>query len=190
MATATDPTPPGPIAAVRTGLIAAVALVLGLFAGGLVVGLLVEPAPPVAADIARPGDDGVPGGDLPEGGASAGFLVNGPCLGAVNAAQDAYLVMDDLGQAAAALDAAQLDVVVRRLQPLQNRLEDDLDACRVTTEIAGGQPLPSGNPPAPAEGTDPADGTEDPADEVADPAGQTDAPAGQADGAAAPTGQD
>ena len=60
------------------------------------------------------------------------FQVNAPCLRAFNAAQDAYATMDDLGQAAAALDAAQLDEVVRRLQPLQQQLETELAACRVT----------------------------------------------------------
>jgi hypothetical protein len=167
MATAPDPARPGPVAAVRTGLIAAVALVLGLFAGALVVGLLAETDPPVAARADGPAAGEVPGGDLPEGGASAGFVVNGPCLGAVNAAQDAYLVMDDLGAAAAALDAARLDEVVRRLQPLQARLQDDLDACRVSTELAGGQPRPAGAPASPtgqgdATTTDDATPTDDP----------------------------
>lgn len=131
----------GPLAAVRTGLVAAAALVVGLFAGAMAVGVLAEPAPAVAGNDAGgelPG--GVPGGDLPDGGASAAFRVNAPCIGAVNSAQDAYLVMDDLGEAAAALDAARLDEVVRRLQPLQARLQQNLDACEVTPE-AGGDPV-------------------------------------------------
>ncbi|WP_324277669.1 hypothetical protein [Blastococcus brunescens] len=76
--------------------------------------------------------------------------MNGACLGAFNAAEDAYGTMDELGQAAAALDAAQLDELVRRLQPLQRQLEADLAACRVTAiddPPAEGSTPGTGSPP-------------------------------------------
>ncbi|MCV2490369.1 hypothetical protein OF117_13455 [Geodermatophilus sp. YIM 151500] len=151
---------------VRAGLLAAVVFVAGLVAGGLAVGLLSAGPVVVEAGPGGAGEGGVPGGALPPEGASAQFVVNGPCLGAVNAAQDTFLVLDDLGRAAADLDAAALDEVVRRLIPLQDRLETGLDACRVSTEVgpgaappsdvAPGRPLPTDTPATdtPATGTD------------------------------------
>lgn len=122
----------GPVAGFRTGLVVAVVFLLGLTLGAVAVGLLGDSAPPPTAIQADAGPEGrgLIAADLdPEAGP---FQVNGACLGAFNAAQDAYATIDDLGQAASALDAAQLDEVVRRLQPLQQQLEDDLAACRVT----------------------------------------------------------
>lgn len=122
----------GPVAGFRTGLVVAVVFILGLALGAVAVGLLSDSAPPPTAEQVDDGqaDGGLIVGDLdPDAGP---FQVNAPCLGAFNAAQDAYGTMDELGQAAGALDAAQLDEVVRRLQPLQRQLEADLDACRVT----------------------------------------------------------
>ncbi|WP_116451856.1 hypothetical protein [Blastococcus litoris] len=126
------PAPRGPAAGFRTGLVVAVVFLLGLTLGAVTVGLLSDSAPLPAAG--QPGADAGDGPliDVDLDQDPGPFQVNAPCLRAFNAAQDAYVAMDDLGQAAAALDAAQLDEVVRRLQPLQQQLETGLAACRVT----------------------------------------------------------
>ncbi|MGY1707905.1 hypothetical protein ACI8AC_00145 [Geodermatophilus sp. SYSU D00758] len=146
----------GLLGAARSGLLVAVALVVGLVAGALAGSLLQEPPSPSVPPSSSAGSGGVPGGDLPPGGPGARFQVNDACLGALNAAQDAYLAVDELGRAAMDLDAARLDEVVRRLQPVQTQLEADLEACQVTTAVSGGrQPSPD-DPAAPPSG-EPAD---------------------------------
>lgn len=143
----------GPVAGFRTGLVVAVVFVLGLALGAVAVGLLSDSAPPPTAERVDPETDGgLIVGDLdPDAGP---FQVNAACLGAFNAAQDAYGTMDEFGQAAAALDAAQLDEVVRRLQPLQRQLEAESDACRVTAVDDPAEDLfpatTSAPPPAPS----------------------------------------
>jgi hypothetical protein len=144
----------GPVAGLRTGLVIAAVFVLGLTLGAMVVGLLSDAATLPTADQAAADlqDGNLVGSDLDPG--AGPFEVNGACLGAVNAAQDAYATMDELGQAAAGLDAAQLDEVVRRLQPLQQQLEEDVAACRVT-EVDN----PSSGDPGPGPSTAPRPGT-------------------------------
>ncbi|SFF47810.1 hypothetical protein [Blastococcus tunisiensis] len=144
--TADVPGRPGPVAGFRTGLVVAVVFVLGLALGAVAVGLLGDTTPPAVSDQAGegPSDGGLVIGDLdPDDGP---FQVNGACLGAVNALQDGYATMDELGRAATALDAAQLDEVVRRLQPLQRQLEADVAACRVREidDPPGGTSAPGG----------------------------------------------
>jgi hypothetical protein len=137
-------------AGVRVGLVMAAVFVLGLTFGAVAVGLLSgSTPPPVAATSDGAAGGGVTVGPFPRTGGE--FRVNAACLGAVNAAQDAYSAIDELSEAAAALDAARLDEVVRRLQPLQPQLEEDLGACEVT-------PLadPSTGGSVPATPTDPA----------------------------------
>ncbi|TFV62615.1 hypothetical protein E4P41_06770 [Geodermatophilus sp. DF01-2] len=150
-APASPATPGGPAAGARTGLVLAVVLVLGLTVGAVTVGLLSDAAPPPAS---ASGDLPADGGllpDVPLPTTTTRFEVNAPCLRAVNAAQDAYAAVDELGEAAAALDAARLDEVVRRLQPLQEQLEADLAACQVTPvdDPPGGAPPPATTPTAP-----------------------------------------
>ena len=143
-----SPGPPehrGAAAGFRVGLVIAAVFFLGLTLGAVGVGLLSDSAPLPAADqaAADPQDSGLFGAELdPEDGP---FLVNGACLGAFNAARDVYATTDELGQAAAQLDAAQLDEAVRRLQPLRQRLEDDLAACEVTdADASSGEDPTSG----------------------------------------------
>ncbi len=133
----------------RTGLVLAVVFALGLVAGAVTVGLLGGTAAPATV----PAEEPVEGGLLPDVAvptAGTQFRVTPPCLRAVNAAQDASAAVEDLGEAAAALDAARLDEVVRRLQPLQAQLEADLAACQVTPvdDPAGETPAPPTTPPA------------------------------------------
>ena len=153
------------LAAVRSGVLAAVVFVFGLLVGALSVVLLNED-PVVVTTSDTPNDGPVPRPpSLPDEDASAQFVVSGACLRAVNAAQDTLLLIDDLGQAAAELDAATLDQIVRGLMPLQTRLQTGLDACEVATEVNGGAGEP-GTPPAGPSSTAPSSGSVAPGDEV------------------------
>ena len=133
----------------RTGWGLAGRVAVGLVAGAVTAGLLGGSAAPAAVPAEEPVDGGLlPDVDVPTSGTQ--FRVTPPCLRAVNAAQDASAAVEDLGEAAAALDAARLDEVVRRLQPLQVQLETDLAACEVTPvgDPAGEGPAPPTTPPA------------------------------------------
>jgi hypothetical protein len=144
----------------RTGAVVALAFVAGLLVGAVAVGLL-SPGPVVVASPgeAGPADDEGAAGTLPPEDATVEFVVSGACLGSVNAAQDTLVVLGDVGDAAAELDAARLDEIVRRLMPLQRRLESGLEACRVATEVdAGG---PAGTEASAPNGTSPAAPTTD-----------------------------
>ncbi|HEY5149448.1 MAG TPA: hypothetical protein VIJ23_06445 [Mycobacterium sp.] len=112
-------------------------LVIGLFLGALIVGLLstgstTPPGSPGAAALGPPVVTASTG-TAPAGSSDMNITVNDACLRAVNAAQDAYTALTDIGGAAKQLNAAQLDEIVRRLQPLQKSLQANLTACRVTT---------------------------------------------------------
>jgi hypothetical protein len=148
---------PGPapsrLAPVRTGVVAALVFVVGLALGAVVAGFLAADPVVVRAADGPVAGDAATGPSLPAEDAAAQFVVSGACLSAVNAAQDTLLLVDDIGRGAAELDAAALDETVRRLMPLQTRLQSGLEACRVATEVTGG-------------GT----GTEDPGDPSGSPA--------------------
>jgi hypothetical protein len=169
--TATDTTPREDPATgrrlrpVRSGLVAAVAFVLGLLAGAVTVGLLAE-GPLVIASPEEEGIDPVPpgGGALPAEDASAEFLVSGACFGAVNAAQDTLVLVDDIGDAAAELDAARLDEIVRRLMPLQTRIERGIEACEASAVVEG-RPGPGAEPTGPAEPGEDEPGEDEPGED-------------------------
>lgn len=113
-----------------SGWLAAGAFVLGLVAGVLLLGLLGQDPPTgPAAQGAAPASAPVGRGTAGESGR---IEVNAACLRAINAAEDIAAAVEDLGTAAAVLDAAQLDEVIRRLQPLQDRLQENTAACEVT----------------------------------------------------------
>ena len=141
-----------PLVPVRTGLVVAVVFVLGLLVGALTVGLLGSDPVVVGTAESPRGAGAVSGPSLPEEDAAAQFVVSGACLGAVNAAQDTLLLVDDVGRGVAELDAAALDETVRRLMPLQTRLENGLEDCRVAVEVSGGGlGEPEGSAPSPAD---------------------------------------
>lgn len=132
--------PDGPLARllpVRAGLAAAAVFVLGLLVGGFTAGVL-GGDPVVVQTSESPVDGAVPGPSVPAGDAAAQFVVSGACLSAINAAQDTALLVDDVARGAAGLDAAALDETVRRLMPLQTRLESGLAACQVDVDVTGG----------------------------------------------------
>ncbi|MGY2127592.1 hypothetical protein [Blastococcus sp. SYSU DS0617] len=138
---------------------AGLAFVVGLLAGALLVGLLSGggTVPPAATGDATgttaPGDADASPGDEPVDTAGE-VVVNAACLRTVNAAQDVFDVVDDLGEALSELNAGRLDQIVRQLQPLQDRLEVNLAECNVAAEITevdeepGSGPAPT-TPPLP-----------------------------------------
>ncbi|MCZ2850432.1 hypothetical protein [Modestobacter sp. VKM Ac-2978] len=134
--------------------LAAATFVLGVFVGGLVVGLLDDGSAPVpAATPAGPATDvGVPLPGAPPTGETAEVVVNAACLRAVNGAQDVVAAIDELGEAVGEFNAARLDEVIRQLQPLQGRLSGDIAGCQVVSEVAEATPTGTGTP----TGTSPA----------------------------------
>lgn len=132
--------------------LAAATFVLGVFVGGLLVGLLSEGSAPVplATPAAPATDDAVPLPAAPAGGETAEVVVNAACLRAVNGAQDVVAVIDDLGEAIGEFNAARLDEVVRRLQPLQGRLSADIAGCQVVSEVEEATPTGTTPPGTPA----------------------------------------
>jgi hypothetical protein len=136
-----------------TRWLSAGSFVLGLLAGVLLVGLLGQDPPraptPGSATASAAGD---PPASTAE--PTGRVEVNAACLRAINAAQDIAAVVEDLGTAAAALDAAQLDEAIRRLQPLQERLQENTAACESTGSAPTDAALPSPTPSAPASPPD------------------------------------
>lgn len=114
-----------------TGWLAAGAFVLGLVAGVLLLGLIGQDPPTGPVAQAAPASEPV-GPGAGTAGESGRIEVNAACLRAINAAEDIAAAVEDLGTAASVLDAAQLDEVIRRLQPLQDRLQQNTAACEVT----------------------------------------------------------
>jgi hypothetical protein len=110
--------------------------VLGLLVGALMVGLLAggSPVPPGAAagGATTPGAGGSAGATAESpSGATGELVVNDACLRAINAAQDTVDVVEGIGEAISAFNAARLDEIVRQLQPLQRRLQENVQACEV-----------------------------------------------------------
>lgn len=128
--------------------LAAGGFVVGLFVGGIAVGLAADGS---STDVGAPAATTAPapGSPAPSAGATGQVVVNSACLRAVNDAQDAYGAVNDLADAASSLNAARLDEIVRRLQPLQSRLQQDLRGCQVVTRLPDGS-VSSGPPPSPA----------------------------------------
>ncbi len=130
----------------------------GTFAGGLVVGILLTgvlaDSSPVYAEESAAAVGDVAGGLGTLDPDAEQAVVNQACLRALNVAQDALAAGAALGEAAAVLDPAQLDEAVRRLQPLQSRLDVDLADCRVVeVEGPGRADSSPGGTPGPATAT-------------------------------------
>ncbi len=132
----------------------AAGFIAGIVVGVIVAGLLAGGN----SDFAARSGDGGPSAQAPNPGSSIPVLtdarVNAACLAVINSAQDVYLVLTDVGPAAEEVDLQRLDDIVRRLQPIETRLGQDLGNCQVTT--AGSEPTdapseaqPTSNPPQP-----------------------------------------
>jgi hypothetical protein len=120
--------------------------VAGLVVGVLTVALLFSTTPDFGAVEGQAPDRPVPSraASVP---VVAEAWVNAACLRVINEAQDVYRILSGVDEAAADVDLQRLDDIVRRLQPLEPRLERDLQACRVDTRVAGGPSAPPGSPP-------------------------------------------
>lgn len=136
----TSTTTPGhpPADPARSWWLATGTFVIGLFLGALIIGLLstgsTTPAESPGAAALGPPVVTASTGTAPAGSSDMNSItVNDACLRAVNAAQDAHTALTDIGAAARQLNVAQLDEIVRRLQPLQKTLQANLTACRITT---------------------------------------------------------
>ncbi len=147
-----EPAPP-PVARRRRGgpfawVLAGVAFVLGIGVGAVALALLSED--PTGGTAAAPTTVSAP----PATGAASGtetaavtaqITVNDACVRAINASQDAYQAITELGDAAKQFDVARLDAIVRRLQPIQTNLQNDIAACNITTKVSAS--APSTSPP-------------------------------------------
>ena len=55
----------------------------------------------------------------------------------INEAQDVATILSEVGPALSAVNLQQLDDIVRRLQSIQGRMDDDLRNCRVEADVSG-----------------------------------------------------
>jgi hypothetical protein len=129
--------------------VAAITFVAGFVFGVLAVGLLNATTPDFAsragpAGSSTPSLAPTPGGSVP---AVAGARVNAACLAVINDAQDTYAVLTALPEAISDVDLQQLDDIVRRLQPIVDRLGPDLQNCRIDTGLATNPTEPMASPP-------------------------------------------
>lgn len=123
--------------------IAVLTFVAGIAVGVLLVGLLNTTTPDFSAlQSAAPATPSPAGSQPPPG--EAGARVNAACVRVINEAQDVATILSEVGPAISAVNLQQLDDIVRRLQSIQGRLDNDLRACRVEAEVSGtSSPVPS-----------------------------------------------
>lgn len=62
--------------------------------------------------------------------------VNAACLRVINEAQDVVRILSGVDDAVTDVDLQRLDDIVRRLQPVESRLQRDLRECRVDTSVS------------------------------------------------------
>jgi hypothetical protein len=145
-----EPAPP-PVARRRRGgpfawILAGVAFVLGIGLGAVAIALLSED--PTGVPAAAPTTVSAPQATSAAKGTetaavTAQITVNDACVRAINASQDAYQAITELGDAAKQFDIARLDTIIRRLQPIQTNLQNDIAACNITTNVAASTPSTS-----------------------------------------------
>jgi hypothetical protein len=131
--------------------IAVLTFVVGVAVGVLVVGLLTTSTPDFSAAPSAPPTTTSPTGSqsVP---AAASAQVNAACLRVINEAQDITTILTEVGPAITAVNLQQLDDIVRRLQSIQARLDDDLRDCKVDAQVNRAQPstlpmpLPTASP--------------------------------------------
>ena len=142
-----EPAPP-PVRRRRGGgpltwILAGAAFVIGIGTGAVAVTLLGEdsnrsPAATATTVSAPPTTGAATGTETSD--LTAQITVNQACIQAINTAQDAYQAITELGDAAKQFDITRLDDIVRRLQPIQTNLQNDLAACNITTTISPSAP--------------------------------------------------
>lgn len=133
------------------------------FVGGLLVGVVVAAVVIATGPGATGGQGDVEPGppDQPTGYSSvpvtAEARVNAACLRVINEAQDVVRILSGSDEAVADVDLQRLDDIVRRLQPVESRLERDLQQCRVDTDVRTGStgspasPVPTVAQPSPSQ---------------------------------------
>ena len=123
--------------------IAVLTFVAGLVVGVLIVGFLYRTTPDFStAPNTSPTSPSPTGGQSVPAAASA--QVNAACLRVINKARDISTILGEVGPAITAVNLQQLDDIVRRLQSIQSRLEDDLQDCKVDAQVSGtATPVPS-----------------------------------------------
>jgi hypothetical protein len=127
----------------------------GIVAGVLVVGLLTSGTP----DFVRASREAAANAPTPSGPAqfpvTSEARVNAACLRVINAAQDISTILSGVDEAANDVDLQRLDDIVRQLQPIENRLRDDLTECQVEAVQSGGTPPTPEPTPEPTAGPTP-----------------------------------
>lgn len=127
--------------------VAVTLLGVGVVVGVLLVGLLNAGRP----DFATAADQN--GATVPRSPATAGQVpvaaearVNAACLRVINEAESITGVLVNVPGATREVDLQQLDDLVRRLQPLQPRLQQDLRDCKVSADVPdqSAGPTPTG----------------------------------------------
>jgi hypothetical protein len=114
--------------------IAVLTFVAGVVVGILIVGYLDRSNPDFSSAPSAPPTSPSPAGsqDVPAG---ASAQVNAACLRVINEAQDVATILGETGPAITAVNLQQLDDIVRRLQSIQARLDDDLRDCEVEAQV-------------------------------------------------------
>ncbi len=123
--------------------------VIGIVAGAIFAGLLSEGSAAVAAGTpaasaasssaaASSASAAASSSSAAQVSKTAQVIVNDECLRAINAAQDAYAAISQIADAVKNLDLSKLDGIIRQLQPLQSRLQDDIKACQVAVQLPNG----------------------------------------------------
>jgi hypothetical protein len=114
--------------------IAVLTFVAGVVVGILIVGYLDRSNPDFSSAPSAPPTSPSPAGsqDVPAG---ASAQVNAACLRVINEAQDVATILSEVGPAITAVNLQQLDDIVRRLQSIQARLDDDLRDCKVDAQV-------------------------------------------------------
>ncbi len=115
-------------------VVAVIALAVGLLLGGLVGGLVTGSRNGEAAERGAVPTTGTPT-PSPAGPRDAEVRIDEACLAALDAARQAYDAVDEAGQALADLNAARLDEVIHRLQPLEQQLREGADECHVAARL-------------------------------------------------------
>ncbi|MGH3338992.1 MAG: hypothetical protein ACRDPL_09215 [Propionibacteriaceae bacterium] len=124
--------------------IAVLTFVAGVVVGVLIVGFLYKSTPDSPAALSAPPTSPSPA-DGQGAPAAASAQVNAACLRVINEAQDVAAILSEVGPAITAVNLQQLDDIVRRLQSIQTRLDEDLRDCKVDAEV-NRTPTPTPSP--------------------------------------------
>lgn len=130
----------GPVRA----LIAAATFVVGLFVGGLIVGFAgagsTPPVPTRTVTASPTPAPRTPGSPAP---ATGRVTVNQACLRAINDGQSTYGQIGRILSSLRALNAAQVDNAIRKLQRLQSQMRHDAGSCKIIAHLPQGTPSTS-----------------------------------------------